>query len=81
MDYNIQTISYGAMGEANKMDITVIPFLLGSETTSLSVNIKNDEKIFESKKLDIPQDIYESWGTDDSIIIEWVCEELGLTLV
>jgi hypothetical protein len=44
-------------------------------------NESNAEVTASPIKLDLPQDIYDSWGTDDSIITDWVCEQLGLTLV
>jgi hypothetical protein len=76
----IKSVSYGVLGNATQIDITILPFNLGL-IPKVRVDIVNDEKSFESKTLDMPEDIYENWGTDDSTIINWVYEELGLTLV
>lgn len=75
----IKSVSYGVLGNATQIDITILPFNLGL-IPKVRVGIINDEKSFESKTLDMPTDVYENWGTDDSTIINWVCEELGLTL-
>lgn len=79
--YKIETVSYGVLGNADFITISVRPFFIGEETASLVVTLENDEKSFETKILTIPQEVYNKWGTDDSVIINWVCEALELTLV
>lgn len=73
----IQTISYGVLGEANQIEINVMPFVLG-KIPQVQVLIMNDEKTFEEKFLTMPSNIYQTWGTDDQIIVDWVLDELGL---
>jgi len=75
---NIQTISYGVLGEANKIEINIMSFLLG-EIPQVQVRIMNEERTFEDKFLFMPNNIYQSWGTDDQVVIDWVLEELELT--
>lgn len=79
--YKIETVSYGVLGNADFITINVRPFFIGEETASIVVTLENSEKSFETKILTLPTDVYEAWGTDDSVIINWVCEELGLTLI
>lgn len=73
---NIQAISYGVLGEANQIEINLMSFILG-EIPQVQVRIMNDEKTFEYKVLTMPDDVYQAWGTDDQIVIDWVLDELG----
>ena len=75
---NIQTISYGVLGEANKIQINVLFFVLG-QIPQIQVSIMNDERNFEDKVLTMPNDVYQNWGTDDQVVIDWVLDELELT--
>ena len=77
---NIQEVSYGVLGEANQIEIRIHPFAIG-EIPMVSVDIKNDEKTFETRTLEMPQNIYENWGTDDSVVVEWVAEAISVTLI
>ena len=74
---NIQTISYGVLGEADKIEVTIMPFVLG-KIPQVQVLIMNNEKTFEDKLLTMPSGVYQSWGTDDQIVIDWVLGELEL---
>jgi hypothetical protein len=31
--------------------------------------------------LQLPQSMYEQWGTDDSVIVEWAAQQLNVTLI
>lgn len=77
---NIQTISYGVLGEANKIEIHLLSFVLG-QIPEVQAIIRNDEKIFEYKLLTMPNNVYQNWGTDDQIVIDWVLDELELVEV
>lgn len=77
---NIQIISYGVLGEADKIEINIMSFILG-EIPQVQVRIMNDERIFEDKFLTMPNNIYQSWGTDDQVVIDWVVDTLELTEV
>jgi len=75
---NIQTISYGVLGEANKIQINILFFVLG-EIPQIQVSIMNNVRNFEDKVLTMPDSVYQAWGTDDQVVIDWVLNELELT--
>jgi len=77
---NIQTISYGVLGEANKIQINILFFVLG-QIPQVQVSVMNNERNFEDKLLTMPENVYQAWGTDDQVVIDWVLDELGLTEV
>jgi len=78
--YKIEPVSFGTLGNADRFFIEVIDYRLGNPATRLRVVLCDEEKNFDAKVLDLPEEVYEKWGEDDSIITNWVCEELGLTL-
>jgi hypothetical protein len=75
---NIQTISYGVLGEANQIEINLMTFVLG-EIPQVQVRITDGQKDFEFKFLTMPNDVYQAWGTNDQTVIDWVLNELELT--
>lgn len=75
---NIETISYGVLGEANQIEINLMSFILG-QIPQVQVRILNVEKTFEYKVLTMPNDVYQAWGTNDQTVIDWVLNELELT--
>lgn len=76
--YNIEQISYGVLGNADQIEITIGSFSLG-EIPRVIVSLKNSEKTLETKLLEMPEETYQNWGTDDQVVIDWVLDELNLT--
>lgn len=76
--YNIEQISYGVLGNADQIEITIGSFSLG-EIPRVIVSFKNSEKTLETKVLEMPEETYQNWGTDDQVVVDFVLEELGLT--
>ena len=78
--YNIEEKDLGLLGIATKITVIAKPYVMGSSELKVFVQYQNDNNNgIWSKELEVPTDIESSW-TDESII-DWVCEELGLTLV
>jgi len=42
---------------------------------------KDSKKPIHHVDLNIPRDIYDNWGLDNNIVIDWAIESLGHTLV
>jgi hypothetical protein len=52
-----------------------------SESANITVLLlDNEDKILKKEMLVIDGDYFSNWGTDDSYIILWVCNKLGLEL-
>ena len=64
--------------EVNQLEITVNPFpLFPTEITVLWVVSGNG--ISKDGSMILPQSIIDVWGTDDTIVKEYVLEQLNLT--
>lgn len=64
-------------GTVNKLDITVNSFSLFPTSIEVLWKLSGETAIKEGA-LAIPKDIVSSWGTDDTIIKDYVLEQLGL---
>lgn len=90
----IQTISFGFKGQANAIEIIIADYKLGLPPRVLVkfYDIQEVPAVDEESEpttntvymheefLNMPEEIYNTWGTDDTVVKEWVAEELDLTL-
>lgn len=81
MRYNIQEVSYGVLGSATTIEVEVMNFVLGSESADVAVKLMDGANVLERKLVPLSQEVYQQWGTDDSVVLNYVVSELGLTLV
>lgn len=65
-------------GEVNQLEITVNPFTLFPTNISVTWKVIGD---FISKEgvIVLPQSIVDVWGTDDTVVKDYVLTQLGLT--
>jgi hypothetical protein len=49
------------------------------ETQEVTTNVIKNEVMHE-EFLNMTEEVYENWGTDDQVVIDWVLSELELTL-
>lgn len=78
--YNIQEKDLGVVGTATKITVMAKPYVMGSSELKVFVQYQNDDNAgVWSKELTVPEEVEADWT--DETIIDWVCEELGLTLV
>ena len=80
---NITPITFpGNLGTANEIKIRVI-FDLEDTTARITYQLLNSDtkKMVSHNTLIIPEDIYTQWGADNQFIIDWVAEQLGITLI
>ena len=52
-----------------------------TSTDEEGVETKTPGSIVLEGNLQMPQEKYELWGTDDTFVIDWAAEQLGLTLI
>lgn len=64
-------------GEVDTLDVTVNPFALFSDEISVTWKVSGSGAAKEGKLI-LPSDIISSWGTDDSVVKNYVLQELGL---
>jgi hypothetical protein len=80
---NIQpttSVSFPLGGEVNQLDITVNPFGLFPSEISVTWKVSGDT-VSKDGVIILPQSIVDVWGTDDTVVKEYVLEQLGLTEV
>lgn len=76
----IKAIEIPTKGEAVGIEITVLPFNVPTETsigTYYSLFDELDNKLLDGN-VTVPYEVVSEWGTDDSVIINYVLTTLGL---
>lgn len=78
---SIKEINIPTRGIATKVELVSGPILIG---TSNGFQVKatlldDDNNILIQSSVDISNSMYDQWGTEDSFIVDYVLEELGLT--
>ena len=70
----------GIRAIADRVEINVINYALNQPTQNLYYCLKTEfSQMVEEGNLIIPESVVSQWGADDSIIIDWALETLGLT--
>ncbi len=65
---------------ADRVELKVINYVLqGAEQTLYFCLQSQFNKMIEEGNLIIPEPVVAQWGVDDSIIIDWALDTLGLT--
>lgn len=65
---------------ADRIELKVINYVLqGAEQTLYFCLQSQFNKMIEEGNLIIPEPVVAQWGVDDSIIVDWALETLGLT--
>lgn len=80
---NIQpttSVSFPLGGEVNQLDIVVNPFGLFPSEISVTWKVFGDT-VSKDGIIILPQSIIDVWGTDDTVVKDYVLEQLGLTEV
>ena len=78
---NIQpttSVSFPLNGEANQLSILVNNFGLFPSEISVTWEVFGDT-VSKQGIIILPQSIVDVWGTDDTVVKEYVLEQLGLT--
>ncbi len=65
---------------ADRVELKVINYILqGAEQTLYFCLQSQFNKMIEEGNLIIPEPVVAQWGVDDSIIVDWALDTLGLT--
>ncbi len=65
---------------ADRVELKVINYVLqGAEQTLYFCLQSQFNKMIEEGNLIIPEPVVAQWGVDDSIIVDWALDTLGLT--
>jgi len=79
---NIQSTNYVQLpleNEANQLDITINSFSLFPSEITVSWKLYGDSVSKEGTMI-LPQSVVNEWGTDDTIVKNYVLQQLNLTL-
>lgn len=80
--YEIEVQEIKFLGEIKYMSVGIPDFQVGS-LAEPNMKVKfyntNQAKVYELN-VSMPREVYNQWGTDDSVIINYVCDILNLTL-
>ena len=70
---SIQPIQLPFFGVVDKVKVYGPKLILGGEGASICVDLLiNDGTIWKTIEQPLPTDIYQSWGVNDNIVIDWV---------
>lgn len=62
------------------IQISLVDYQLFAKKLTSVVRMFNDSNnIINTAYVDIPEDVIESWGVDDTIIEDYILQELGMT--
>jgi hypothetical protein len=65
---------------ADRVELNVINYALNAPQQTLYFCMQSQfNKMIEQGNLIIPESIVSQWGVDDSIIVDWALDTLGLT--
>lgn len=65
--------------QVEKVDIQFVDFQLNATEGTVQVNrYTKNSRFVDSMAVTIPQDIYAKWGTDDTIIVDYVLQQLKM---
>lgn len=66
--------------EVTQITVTMRNFELNAtEGSAVVVRYDKDNRFVDTKEVPIPPNIYASWGTDDSVIVNYVLGKLSMT--
>lgn len=70
----------GVREVADRIEIKIINYVLqGAEQTLYFCLQSQFNKMIEEGNLIVPEPVVAQWGVDDSIIVDWALDTLGLT--
>jgi len=72
------TVNLPLGGEVNELTISVNPFNLFPDTISVTWKVTG-ATITREGTIELPETIVDNWGTDDTIVKDYVLQTLGLT--
>jgi hypothetical protein len=92
----IESVVVPTKGTAKYLEVRVLTFNL-TPTSGISLywsiheevvsvdaeeaEVKNPGAMLLEGNLHMPQEQYDLWGTDDSVVINWAAEQLNLTIL
>jgi hypothetical protein len=63
---------------ASKIEIRMDDFQLGAATGTCTVYYMDGPRVVKAERVEIPEEVYVEWGTDDSFIAQYVLTALNL---
>lgn len=60
------------------VEIRFDEFALKATKGACTVLYLSDHRVVKIERVEIPEDVYTSWGTDDQVIIDYVLSQLNL---
>lgn len=80
MKYEIEPIEVKFLGNVKYFSAT-FDYKLGEVPENIDVVLFNQfQAPVHTMKISLPTEVYNEWGTDDSVVVEWVAEALNVTL-
>lgn len=77
--YNIIPLNIPTVGVVDKLQILVIGFNLFPTSITVYYKLLSESKSIDGN-LDLPSEVIAMWGTDDSVVLNYVVGELGVEL-
>lgn len=69
----IQPIQLPFFGEVTQVKVYVPKFILGQNSATVCVDLMtNSGDLWKTIEQPLPENLFNQWGVDDSIVINWV---------
>jgi hypothetical protein len=82
MKNEIQPIEIQFLGNIKYFSVKVLDYKVGEIPEDLEVILYDEfHAPVHTMKVTLTNEVYEQWGTDDSVLVEWVAEAISVTLV
>ncbi len=78
----IQPVTFPIVGDATKLEVTILPFTTSAITASTYYNLTTEEgKTCLSGNYQMTEEEFADWGQDNSYVDDIVAAFLGVTIV
>ena len=79
-EFNIQPKEFIQTTTVNKFEITEVEVKLYTGASLTIMLYTDSNKCYKCVRVELTQEEYNNWGTDDNYIRDIVCEKLGFVL-
>lgn len=78
--YAIQPKTIELIGTLTGLDMYVVNYKPNSQTALIYYMLTGDNANY-SGNITVPQEVVDTWGTDDDVIVNYVAAQLGVTII
>ncbi len=78
----IQPITFPIVGDATKLEVTILPFSTSATTAGTFYRLTTDDgKDCLTGNYYMTEEEYAAWGQDNSIVDQYIASSIGVTII